>query len=143
MIKMSTDAAPAAPRSSCRLLAIRTHVLQPSHFMRRKTEVSVNILLVDDHPGKLPVSRTSDPVRFAIEMSRVGFSSPAPKPIIELLRRRLGFADSDPVHDADLEEHIGIVRIGNEPINRWVTAPALLRPEAFIQIIGLVTPATT
>jgi protein SCO1/2 len=60
---------------------------------------------------------------------------------IELLRRRLGFADSDPVQDADLEQHIGIVRIGNEPLNRWVMAAALLRPEAFIQNIGLVIPA--
>jgi protein SCO1 len=59
---------------------------------------------------------------------------------IELLRRRLGFADSDPVQDADPEQHIGIVRIGNEPLNRWVMAPALLRPEAFIQNIRLVTP---
>jgi protein SCO1/2 len=60
---------------------------------------------------------------------------------IELLRRRLGFADSDPLLDADLEQHIGIVRIGNEPLNRWVMAAALLRPEAFIQNIRLVGPA--
>jgi len=59
---------------------------------------------------------------------------------IETLRRRLGFADSDPVQDADLEQHIGIVRIGNEPLNRWVMAAALLRPEAFIQNIRLVGP---
>jgi protein SCO1/2 len=60
---------------------------------------------------------------------------------IETLRRRLGFVDSDPVQDADLDQHIGIVRIGNEPLNRWVMAPALLRPEAFIQNLRLVTPA--
>src|SRR5471032_54369 len=60
---------------------------------------------------------------------------------IELLRRRLGFADSDPLQDADLEQHIGIVRIGNEPLNRWIMAPALLRPEAFVQNIRLVGPA--
>src|SRR5260221_10296815 len=60
---------------------------------------------------------------------------------IELLRRRLGFADSDPAQDAELDQHIGIVRIGNEPLNRWAMAPALLRPAAFIQNIRLVTPA--
>jgi protein SCO1/2 len=60
---------------------------------------------------------------------------------IELLRRRLGFADSDPLQDAELDQHIGIVRIGNEPLNRWAMAPALLRPAAFIQNIRLVTPA--
>jgi protein SCO1 len=60
---------------------------------------------------------------------------------METLRRRLGFADSDPVQDAELNQHTGIVRIGNEPLNRWVVAPALLRPEAFIQNVRLVTPA--
>jgi protein SCO1 len=59
---------------------------------------------------------------------------------VELLRRRLGFADSDPILDADLEQHIGIVRIGNEPLNRWVMAPALLRPEALVQNVRLVMP---
>jgi protein SCO1/2 len=60
---------------------------------------------------------------------------------IELLRRRLGFADSDPVLDADLEQHIGIVRIGNEPLNRWVMAAALLRPESLVQNLRQVLPA--
>ena len=60
---------------------------------------------------------------------------------IELLRRRLGFVDSDPAQDADLEQHIGIVRIGNEPLNRWVMAAALLRPEALIQNVRLVAPS--
>ena len=60
---------------------------------------------------------------------------------IELLRRRLGFADSDPVEDADLEQHIGIVRIGNEPLNRWITAAALLRPKPLIQNLRQVIPS--
>ncbi len=60
---------------------------------------------------------------------------------IELLRRRLGFADSDPVEDADLEQHIGIVRIGNEPLNRWIMAAALLRPESLIQNLRQVIPS--
>jgi protein SCO1/2 len=38
---------------------------------------------------------------------------------IELLRHRLGFVDSDPVQDADPEQHIGTVRIANEPLHRW------------------------
>ncbi len=59
---------------------------------------------------------------------------------IELLRRRLGFSDSDPVQDADLEQHIGIVRIGNEPLNRWVMTAALSRPESILQNIRLVVP---
>jgi protein SCO1/2 len=59
---------------------------------------------------------------------------------VDLLRRRLGFADSNPVQDADLEQHIGILRIGNEPLNRWVMAAALSRPAALMQNIRLVTP---
>ena len=60
---------------------------------------------------------------------------------VELLRRRLGFADSDPVQDADPEQHIGIVRIGNEPLNRWIMAAALLRPESLIQNLRQVIPS--
>ena len=43
---------------------------------------------------------------------------------IELLRHRLGFVDSDPVQDADLEQHIGTVRIANVPMHRWAMGPA-------------------
>jgi len=59
---------------------------------------------------------------------------------VELLRRRLGFATANPVLDAKLDQHVGTVRIGNEPLNRWVMAPALLRPEAFVQHVQLVIP---
>lgn len=37
---------------------------------------------------------------------------------IELLRHRLGFVDSDPLQDADPEQHLGTVRIANEPMHR-------------------------
>jgi protein SCO1 len=48
---------------------------------------------------------------------------------IELLRRKLGFVDSDPLLDADLEQHIGVVRFGNEALDRWAGCPALTKPE--------------
>src|ERR1700710_863553 len=51
---------------------------------------------------------------------------------IELLRHRLGFVDSDPAQDADLEQHIGTVRITNEPLHRWAMSPALLNPTALV-----------
>jgi hypothetical protein len=35
-----------------------------------------------------------------------------------LLRRKLGFVDPDPLGDADLEQHIGVVRFGNEALRR-------------------------
>jgi protein SCO1 len=57
---------------------------------------------------------------------------------IELLRHRLGFVDSDPAQDADLEQHIGTVRIANEPMHRWAMSPALLDPEALIRTVKRV-----
>ncbi len=43
---------------------------------------------------------------------------------IELLRRSLGFTSSDPAEDADKSTHIGMLRIGNEPMLRWSACPA-------------------
>jgi protein SCO1 len=43
---------------------------------------------------------------------------------IELLRRSLGFTNSDPIEDADKSNHIGMLRIGNEPMLRWSACPA-------------------
>ena len=43
---------------------------------------------------------------------------------IELVRRKLGFYDSDPVADANIANHAGIFRIGNEARERWFMMPA-------------------
>jgi protein SCO1/2 len=59
---------------------------------------------------------------------------------IELLRRRLGFVGSDPTQDADLQHYIGILRIGNEPMHRWIVKPALLNPEAIVRAVKRTIP---
>jgi protein SCO1 len=60
---------------------------------------------------------------------------------LELLRRRLGFVDSDPALDADASEHIGLVRFGNEPLGRWAACPALSRPGQIVDsILGVAGP---
>ena len=59
---------------------------------------------------------------------------------IELLRHRLGFVDSDPVQDADPEQHIGTVRIANEPLHRWAMCPALVNPSALVRTVMRVIP---
>jgi protein SCO1 len=59
---------------------------------------------------------------------------------IELLRHRLGFVDSDPAQDAELDQHIGTVRIANEPMHRWMMSPALLNPAAFVRAVKRVIP---
>lgn len=43
---------------------------------------------------------------------------------IEVLRRKLGFYDSDPLVDANLSNHAGVFRIGNDMRNRWFMTPA-------------------
>ena len=59
---------------------------------------------------------------------------------IELLRHRLGFVDIDPVVDADPEQHIGTVRIANEPMHRWAMSPALINPPALVRAVDRVVP---
>ena len=61
---------------------------------------------------------------------------------IDLLRHRLGFVDSDPVEDADPEQHIGTVRITNEPMHRWAMSPALTSPAALVRVVKRVIPET-
>jgi protein SCO1 len=53
-----------------------------------------------------------------------------------VLRRKLGFYDPDPKLDADLETHIGLLRFGNDRINRWAACPALTAPSEIVQEIG-------
>ena len=59
---------------------------------------------------------------------------------IELLRHRLGFVDSNPALDADPEQHLGTVRIANEPLHRWIMSPALLNPAAIVRAVKRVIP---
>ena len=54
---------------------------------------------------------------------------------IEAVRYALGFYDIDPEIDGDRSQHTGMVRIGNEPLNRWSMAPALGDPDSIAQAI--------
>ena len=42
---------------------------------------------------------------------------------IETLRTKLGFRYADPVEDADKSNHVGMIRMGNEPYLRWSACP--------------------
>lgn len=57
---------------------------------------------------------------------------------IELLRRKQGFTNPDPVLDADKSQHIGMVRFGNEPMQWWAGCPGLADPKFIVKEIGLV-----
>ena len=54
---------------------------------------------------------------------------------IDVLRRKLGFYDVDPKFDKDVSQHIGMLRVGNEAIDRWIGCPALANPEQIAKSI--------
>jgi protein SCO1/2 len=62
---------------------------------------------------------------------------------IELLRHRLGFVDISPEVDADPEQHLGTVRIANEPMHRWAMSPVLISPPALVRAVNRVVPKFT
>jgi protein SCO1/2 len=59
---------------------------------------------------------------------------------IELLRHRLGFFDITPEIDADPEQHVGTVRLANEPMHRWAMSPSLISPHAMVRAVDRVLP---
>jgi protein SCO1 len=54
---------------------------------------------------------------------------------MEVIRRKLGFYNPDPVLDAELANHTGMVRIGNEKLDRWFMMPALSKPARMARTI--------
>ena len=59
---------------------------------------------------------------------------------IEALRRSLGYASPDPVEDKDRSQHIGMVRLGIEPLERWAACASLARPEWIVQSLIRLEP---
>lgn len=60
---------------------------------------------------------------------------------MELVRRRLGFVDPDPVLDADTSNHTGMVRYGNEALSLWAAFPGMQLPEAIAKsMLWVATP---
>lgn len=55
---------------------------------------------------------------------------------IDLIRRKLGFFDPDPVVDADLRQHTGMLRIGHDRRDRWSMLPALAAPRQILNSIS-------
>lgn len=60
---------------------------------------------------------------------------------IDVIRRKLGFVDLDPVLDKDTKSHIGLLRIGNELTDMWIATPGISKPKNVIKrILWLETP---
>jgi protein SCO1/2 len=54
---------------------------------------------------------------------------------IDHLRRALGFAYADPVEDADVSNHAGMLRFGVEALTRWAACPGMANPEHIARTI--------
>ena len=59
---------------------------------------------------------------------------------LETLRQNLGFAWNDPVLDADLTNHIGTVKMGNEPRAWWGAAPSYADPRQIARLLVWMAP---
>ncbi|WP_082521977.1 SCO family protein [Ramlibacter sp. Leaf400] len=61
---------------------------------------------------------------------------------VERLRFALGFYDVDPRIDADIGQHIGMVRIGNDALDRWSMAPILTDTHLILETFLGVDPVS-
>src|SRR5262245_12880623 len=57
---------------------------------------------------------------------------------MELVRQKLGYVDPDPEVDKDKSNHIGVIKYGNEPLERWGGCPGLSPPEWIIETLSWV-----
>lgn len=57
---------------------------------------------------------------------------------MELLRRKLGYVDPDPEVDKDKSNHIGVLKYGNEPLQRWGGCPGLTTPSFIVEMLSWV-----
>lgn len=97
---------------------------------------SITLLPEFDRPADLKAYR---------ELNRIGpgwtFLTGA-KADVERLRFAIGFYDPDPVLDADLGQHIGMVRVGNDALDRWCMTPLLSQPHLILESLMAVDPVS-
>ncbi|MNF74739.1 hypothetical protein D3C76_1066240 [compost metagenome] len=88
-----------------------------------------------------PELDTPQHLKAFVERHQIGpgwlFLTGAPEDV-EQLRLSLGFYDVNPEVDANLANHSGMVRIGNDVYERWTMAPALAEPEQILSTINHV-----
>lgn len=57
---------------------------------------------------------------------------------MELLRRKLGYVDPDPEVDRDKSNHLGLIKYGNEPLERWGGCPAMSKAAWIVKSVSWV-----
>ena len=55
---------------------------------------------------------------------------------MELVRQKLGYVDPDPEVDKDKSNHIGVIKYGNEPLERWGGCPGLSPPDWIVETLS-------
>jgi protein SCO1/2 len=61
---------------------------------------------------------------------------------VEQIRMGMGFYDPDPAVDADISQHTGMVRVGNDHLQRWLMAPLLQDPALILETLMAVDPVS-
>ena len=57
---------------------------------------------------------------------------------MELIRRKLRYTDPDPEVDKDKANHIGVIKYGNEPLERWGGCPAMSKATWIVKTVSWV-----
>ncbi|MGH7786707.1 MAG: SCO family protein [Candidatus Binatia bacterium] len=61
---------------------------------------------------------------------------------IETLRRKLGFVSPDPEEDKRRSSHLGVLRYGNEAVDRWAACPSTANPAEIVKYVSWLDPGT-
>jgi protein SCO1/2 len=57
---------------------------------------------------------------------------------MELVRRKLEFVDPDPELDKDKSTHVGVIKYGNEPLERWGGCPGMSKAAWIVKSVSWV-----
>ncbi|WP_375738278.1 SCO family protein [Pseudomonas boanensis] len=91
-----------------------------------------------------PLMDTAEVLRAYVEKHRIGvgwqFLTGEPE-AVEAVRFSLGFYDINPEVDRNLSSHTGLVRVGNDNLERWTMAPALTEPMHILSTLNHVDPS--
>lgn len=92
--------------------------------------------LNEDAPEDLAAYRE----RHKVEVPGWSFFT-ASKQVITEIRKSVGFSNPTEEEDNDLDAHTGMVRFGNEPLDRWSSCPALGNPKDIARsVVSLFPP---
>lgn len=90
-----------------------------------------------------PQEDTPEKLKHYVDMHKIKpgwtFLTGDPKEV-DTLRRKLGFADTNPILDKDLTNHIGMIRYGNEPRQWWAMCPGQANPPWVVESILWMDP---